>query len=71
MRSAITSRYARLWTQSGLVGISREVGTMPRMSRSKTGRRTRRQFSEEFKEAAIRLVLYEGTSVGAVARAWI
>jgi transposase len=32
------------------------------------GRRTRRQFSEEFKEGAVRLVLDEGKTVGAVAR---
>jgi transposase len=32
------------------------------------GRRSRRQFSEEFKDGAIRLVLDEGKTVGAVAR---
>ena len=32
------------------------------------GRRARRQFSEEFKEGAVRLVLDEGKTVGAVAR---
>lgn len=31
-------------------------------------RRTRRQFSEEFKAGAVRLVLDEGRSIGAVAR---
>ena len=41
---------------------------MSRMGPSKTGRRVRRQFSEEFKEGAVRLVLDEGKSVGAVAR---
>ena len=41
---------------------------MSRMSPSKAGRRTRRQFSEEFKEGAVRLVLDEGKTVGAVAR---
>jgi len=41
---------------------------MSRMGSSKTGRRVRRQFSEEFKEGAVRLVLDEGKSVGAVAR---
>jgi transposase len=41
---------------------------MSRMSPSKAGRRTRRQFSEEFKEGAVRLVLDEGRTVGAVAR---
>jgi transposase len=32
------------------------------------GRRSRRQFSEEFKGGAVRLVLDEGKTVGAVAR---
>ena len=32
------------------------------------GRRARRQYSEEFKEGAVRLVLDEGKTVGAVAR---
>ena len=41
---------------------------MSRMGSSKTWRRVRRQFSEEFKEGAVRLVLDEGKSVGAVAR---
>ena len=40
---------------------------MSRMGSGK-GRRTRRQFSEEFKEGAVRLVLDEGKTVGAVAR---
>jgi transposase len=38
------------------------------MSPSKSGRRPRRRFSEEFKEGAVRLVLEEGKTVGAVAR---
>jgi transposase len=38
------------------------------MGSDKTGRRTRRQFSEEFKAGAVRLVLEEGRSVSAVAR---
>lgn len=41
------------------------------MSRMRSGhgsRRVRRQFSEEFKEGAVRLVLDEGKTVGAVAR---
>jgi transposase len=38
------------------------------MSPSKTGRRPRRRFSDEFKASAIRLVLDEGRTVGAVAR---
>jgi transposase len=41
---------------------------MSRMSDSKTGRRPRRQFTDEFKAGAIRLVLDEGKTVGAVAR---
>lgn len=41
---------------------------MSRMSRSSGGRRPRRRFSDEFKEGAVRLVLDEGKSVGAVAR---
>lgn len=41
---------------------------MGRMGSSRGGRRTRRQFSEEFKEGAVRLVLDEGKTVGAVAR---
>jgi transposase len=41
---------------------------MGRMGSSKGGRRVRRQFSDEFKEGAVRLVLDEGKTVGAVAR---
>jgi transposase len=41
---------------------------MSRMSQDQAGRRTRRQFSDEFKEGAVRLVLDEGKTVGAVAR---
>jgi transposase len=41
---------------------------MSRMSRSGGGRRPRRRFSDEFKEGAVRLVLDEGKTVGAVAR---
>lgn len=41
---------------------------MSRMATSKGGRRLRRQFSDEFKEGAVRLVLDEGKTVGAVAR---
>ena len=41
---------------------------MSRMSSSQSGRRTRRRFSDEFKEGAVRLVLDEGKTVGAVAR---
>jgi transposase len=41
---------------------------MSRMAKDALGRRARRQYSEEFKEGAVRLVLDEGKTVGAVAR---
>ena len=41
---------------------------MARMGSSKAGRRVRRQFTEEFKAGAVRLVLDEERTVGAVAR---
>ncbi len=41
---------------------------MSRMDASKGSRRVRRRFSEEFKGGAVRLVLDEGKTVGAVAR---
>ena len=41
---------------------------MSRMRSGSGGRRARRQFSEEFKAGAVRLVLDEGKTVGAVAR---
>lgn len=41
---------------------------MSRMRSGSGGRRARRQFSEEFKDGAVRLVLDEGKTVGAVAR---
>src|SRR6266851_4803604 len=41
---------------------------MSRMGSSKTGRRARRQFTDEFMAGAVRLVLDEGKTVGAVAR---
>ncbi len=41
---------------------------MGRMGSSGGGRRVRRQFSDEFKEGAVRLVLDEGKTVGTVAR---
>src|SRR4249920_3824309 len=41
---------------------------MSRMGSSKAGRRARRQFTDEFKAGAVRLVLDEGKTVGAVAR---
>lgn len=41
---------------------------MSRMAKGSSGRRPRRQFSEEFKDGAVRLVLNEDKTVGAVAR---
>ena len=41
---------------------------MSRMGSSKRGRRARRQFTEEFRAGAVRLVLDEGKTNGAVAR---
>ena len=41
---------------------------MARMGSRKTGRRTRRQFTDEFMAGAVRLVLDEGKTIGAVAR---
>ena len=41
---------------------------MAPMGSSSSERRVRRQFSEEFKAGAVRLVLEEGKTVGAVAR---
>jgi transposase len=41
---------------------------MGRMGSGKGSRRARRQFSEEFMAGAVRLVLDEGKTVGAVAR---
>src|SRR5450759_2076056 len=41
---------------------------MSRMGSTKTGRRARRQFTEEFRTGVVRLVLDEGKSIGAVAR---
>jgi transposase len=38
------------------------------MGARNTGRRARRQFSEEFRTGAVRLVIDEGKTVGAVAR---
>ena len=48
--------------------IFRKVDTMSRMSKRSTGRRPRRQFTEEFRIGAVRLVVDEGKTVGAVAR---
>ncbi len=41
---------------------------MARMGSSKASRRGRRQFTEEFKAGAVRLVVEESKTVGAVAR---
>lgn len=41
---------------------------MSRVESTKSSRRARRQFTEEFKAGAVRLVLDEGRTVGAVAR---
>ena len=52
----------------GLVDIFREADTMGRRGSRKAGRRVRRQFTEECKAGAVRLVLDEERTVGAVAR---
>jgi transposase len=44
------------------------VDTMSRMPESRKGRRPRRQFDEEFRSQAVRLVLDDGKTIGAVAR---
>jgi len=41
---------------------------MGRMGSSRAGRRARRSFTEEFRAGAVRLVLDEGKTIGAVAR---
>ena len=41
---------------------------MSRMGSSKSEKRARRQFTEEFRAGAVRLVVDEGKTVGAVAR---
>ena len=41
---------------------------MARMGSNGSGRRVRRQFSDEFRAGAVRLVLDEGRTMGAVAR---
>jgi transposase len=41
---------------------------MARMGSDKLGRRARRQFSDEFRAGAVRLVLEEGKTIGAVPR---
>ena len=41
---------------------------MARIGSDKLGRRVRRQFTDDFKAGAIRLVLDEGKTIGVVAR---
>ena len=41
---------------------------MSRMGSTKAGRRARRQFTDEFMAGAVRLVLDEGKTIGAVSR---
>jgi transposase len=48
------------------VDIFRKADTMSRMAKTK-GRRARRKFTDEFKAGAVRLVLDEGKTAGAVA----
>ena len=60
--------FYRLWTCSALVDIFRKADTMSTMADSSKGRRSRRRFTDEFKQQAVRLVLDEGKSVTAVAR---
>ena len=50
------------------VDIFRKVDTMSRMATKTRRPAARRQFTEEFKAGAVRLVLDEGKTVGAVAR---
>jgi transposase len=50
------------------VDIFRKADTMAKMGSDKVGRRVRRQFSDEFRAGAVRLVLDEGKTMGAVAR---
>ena len=51
-----------------MVDIFRKMDTMSKMGSRNAGRRARRQFSEEFRTGAVRLVLDEGKTIGAVAR---
>jgi transposase-like protein len=55
-------------TWSDLVDTFRKADTMSRMPESSKGRRPRRQFDEEFRSQAVRLVLDDHKTVGAVAR---
>jgi transposase len=50
------------------VDIFRKVDTMSRTMAETPKRRPRRQFDDDFKAQAVRLVLEEGQSVGRVAR---
>jgi transposase len=50
------------------VDIFGKVDTMSRMRKETKSRRPRRQFDEDFKAQAVRLVLDEGKTVGGVAR---
>jgi transposase len=50
------------------VHIFRKADTMARMGSKGSGRRARRQFTEEFMAGAVRLVLDDGKTIGAVAR---
>jgi len=50
------------------VDIFRKMDSMPRMPESRKGRRPRRQFDEEFRSQAVRLVLDDGKTTGAVPR---
>lgn len=45
------------------MGIFRAADTMCRMETAKSGRRTRRRFTEEFKPGAVRLIIDQGKSV--------
>jgi transposase len=51
------------------VDIFRKADTMATMADTKKARRPRRRFDDEFKAQAVRLVLDEGRTVGAAARA--
>lgn len=57
-----------LETASDFVDTFRKADTMSPMVQPTKNRRPRRQFDDEFKAGAVRLVLDEGRSVGQVAR---
>ena len=48
--------------------IFRKVDTMSRMHSKSPNRRPRRHFTDEYKASAVRLVIDEGKTVGAIAR---